>query len=449
MFGEECVLVIGKGISGLAATAHLERLGTKVLCVNTGERVPREWEEAVKKVVLSPGISPETDMVEHFRRKKIPIIGEIELAFAAEKGQLIAITGTNGKTTTTTLMGEIIKAHLGEERTLVVGNIGVPYTTEVVRSAHNTVTVAEISSFQLETTQEFKPYVSAILNISPDHLDRHHTMEAYARAKATIFKRQTDKDYCVLNYEDAYTESFVKKCPARVVYFSSAQELWDGYFLRGSKIVKSRDGMVCELLDVRKDMKLKGICNVENVMAAIAIADIMKIPWETTLGVIRQFRAVEHRIEYVDTVNGIEYYNDSKATNPDSAIWGLRAMDRPVILIAGGYDKKTEYDSWISQFDGKVKWLVLMGQTGQKIADCAGKYGFSNIKIVNARTEDSVYECFRMATNLADKGDAVLLSPACASYDLFANYEERGRCFKAYVRSLSQTGKEIRKPMSE
>ena len=207
--------------------------------------------------------------------------------------------------------------------------------------------------------------------------------------------------------------------------------------------------MVCELLDVRKDMNLKGICNVENVMAAIAIADIMKIPWETTLGVIRQFRAVEHRIEYVDTVNGIEYYNDSKATNPDSAIWGLRAMDRPVILIAGGYDKKTEYDSWISQFDGKVKWLVLMGQTGQKIADCAGKYGFSNIKIVNARTEDSVYECFRMATNLADKGDAVLLSPACASYDLFANYEERGRCFKAYVRSLSQTGKEIRKPMSE
>ena len=345
---------------------------------------------------------------------------------------MVGVTGTNGKTTTTTLTGEILKAHLGQEKVFVVGNIGRPYTMECQKTTPETVTVEELSSFQLETVEEFHPAVSAILNITPDHLNRHHTMEAYVAAKERIAARQTRDDLCVLNFENTYTRDFGARCPARTVYFSSVRPLEEGYWLRGSTIIKSEGGRDQELLDIHRDMRLVGLCNVENVMAAIAIAQGMGVPMDCILSVIRDFRAVEHRIEYVDCVAGVEYYNDSKATNPDAAIQGIRAMSRPTVLIGGGYDKENTYDEWIESFGGRVKCLVLIGQTREKIAECARKHGFDRIRFA-----DTFQECLELCTELAREGDAVLLSPACASWGMFSDYEARGRQFKEYVGRLA------------
>jgi len=302
-----------------------------------------------------------------------------------------------------------------------------------LKTKENTVTVGEISSFQLETIHTFRPKVSAILNITPDHLDRHHIMEAYVEAKEAIASNQTKDDVCVLNYDNEYTRAFAKNCPAKAVLFSSKEELSEGYYLRGTKIVKREAGRIEELLDIHQDMNLVGMCNVENVMAAIAIAEGMAVPMATILRVIKGFRAVEHRIEFVATKRGVDYYNDSKGTNPDAAIQGIRAMSKPTILIGGGYDKHSEYDEWIESFEGKVKWLVLIGQTKEKIAECARAHGFTNIKFA-----DTYEECLQLCTQLAECGDAVLLSPACASWGMFPNYEVRGHVFKEYVHGLTE-----------
>lgn len=450
--GKKC-LVIGSGISGVGSVGLLEYMGAEVTLYDSNEELtaealreklpkesnavciagalPEEILGTADTVVLSPGVPIDIPLVNKLRDNGAAIIGEIELGYREEKGRVAAITGTNGKTTTTTLVGEIMKAHAGEDKIFVVGNIGNPYTSECLKTAPDTVTVGEISSFQLETIQEFHPAVSAILNITPDHLNRHHTMEAYVAAKENITLNQTKEDVCVLNYENEYTRAFGEKCPARVVFFSSARELRDGYYLKGEKIVKSVSGKGEVLLDIRKDMNLVGICNVENVMAAIAIAESMNVPMDTILSVIRKFHAVEHRIEYVATKGGVDYYNDSKGTNPDAAIQGIKAMRKPTVLIGGGYDKQSEYDEWIESFDGKVKYLVLIGQTREKIAECARKHGFDKIRFA-----DTYEECLKLCTELAESGDAVLLSPACASWGMFPNYEVRGQLFKEYVKGL-------------
>lgn len=450
--GEKC-LVIGSGISGVGSVALLEHIGAEVVLYDSNEKLtaqdmrrklapdsravciagklPEEVIDAAETVVLSPGVPVDIPLVEELRAKGADIIGEIELGYRLEKGRVIAVTGTNGKTTTTTLMGEVMKAHLGDRKVFIVGNIGNPYTSECLKTGADTVTVGEISSFQLETMKEFHPVVSAILNITPDHLNRHHTMEAYVKAKENITGNQTEKDVCVLNYENEYTRDFGARCPARVVYFSSARELKDGYWLKGDKIMKSEGGSAGEVLDIHRDMNLVGTCNVENVMAALAMSEAAGVPRETVLSVIRKFKAVEHRIEFVDTKGGVDYYNDSKGTNPDAAIQGIKAMSKPTVLIGGGYDKQSDFDEWIESFEGKVKWLVLIGQTREKIADCARKHGFENIRFA-----DTYEECLRLCTELAQNGDAVLLSPACASWGMFPNYEERGRIFKEYVRGL-------------
>lgn len=452
--GRKC-LVVGSGVSGQGAVSLLGRMGAEIVLFDGGDgialeelegRVPRGArarcfvgqlpEEVLGQIdvaVLSPGVPVDSPLVEELTRRGVRVIGEIELGFLAERGRVAAVTGTNGKTTTTTLVGEIMKAHLGRDRVFVVGNIGDPYTMEVAKSGPDTVTVGEISSFQLETVESFRPGVSAILNITPDHLNRHHTMEAYVEAKERIARRQGPEDICVLNYENAYTRDFGGRCPARVVYFSSARELAEGYFLRGEEICLARDGRVTALLNIHRDMRLVGMCNVENVMAAIAIATGMGVPMDTILGTVREFRAVEHRIEYVATKKGVDYYNDSKGTNPDAAIQGIRAMSRPTVLIGGGYDKESEFDEWIESFDGKVEWLVLIGQTREKIARCAREHGFERIRMA-----DSYEECLRLCTQLARPGDAVLLSPACASWGMFPNYETRGRIFKEYVNGLEE-----------
>lgn len=446
-------LVIGSGISGVGSAALLEHMGADVVLYDSSDaltaeeirkklpenskaacvagELPEELRKSVKTVVLSPGVPVDIPLVEELRAGGAEIMGEIELGYQEEKGRVAAITGTNGKTTTTTLVGEIMKAHLGAEKVFVVGNIGNPYTSECLKTGKDTVTVGEISSFQLETVIDFHPAVSAILNITPDHLNRHHTMEAYVKAKENITLNQTKEDICVLNYENEYTRAFGDRCPARVVWFSSARELEEGYFLKGDKIIKSVSGSRQEIMDIHKDMNLVGMCNVENVMAAIAVAEGMGVPMDTVLPVIRSFHAVEHRIEFVATKGGVDYYNDSKGTNPDAAIQGIKAMSKPTVLIGGGYDKQSGYDEWIESFDGKVKWLVLIGQTREKIAECARKHGFDRIRFA-----DTYQECLELCTQLAEEGDAVLLSPACASWGMFPNYEVRGELFKEYVRGL-------------
>jgi len=258
-------------------------------------------------------------------------------------------------------------------------------------------------------------------------------MEAYVAAKEAVASHQTKADICVLNYDNDYTRAFADRCPATPVLFSSHHELENGYFLRGDKIIKSVNGKEHELMDIHKDMNLVGLCNVENVMAAIAIAEGMQVPMETILTVIRGFHAVEHRIEFVATKGGVDYYNDSKGTNPDAAIQGIKAMSKPTVLIGGGYDKQSEYDEWIDSFDGKVKCLVLIGQTREKIAECARKHGFDKIRFA-----DTYEECLKLCTALAEPGDAVLLSPACASWGMFPNYEVRGQLFKEYVHGLAE-----------
>ncbi len=453
--GQNC-LVVGSGISGIGAVKLLSEFGAKITlydsnaeltvealknklpeavrdaveCI-TGE-LPAAAEEKTEVLVLSPGVPTDLDFVNRLRDRGVSVIGEIELGFMAEKGKMAAITGTNGKTTTTTLVGEIMKAYRGEEKVFVVGNIGNPYTLEVLKTAEDTVTVGELSSFQLETVHTFHPRVSAILNITPDHLNRHHTMENYVAAKEAITCNQDKSDICVLNYNDAYTREFgLNRCPAKAVFFSSADELKDGYFLRGTKIVKAVDGEESIILDVNDDMRILGVHNAENVMAAIAVAEGMGVPMDVIVGVIREFRGVEHRIEFVATKQGVDYYNDSKGTNPDAAIRGICAMNRPTVLIGGGYDKHNEYDEWVECFEGRVKSLVLIGQTREKIAECCKAHGFDKIHF--AETYD---ECLKLCTSLAEPGDAVLLSPACASWGMFPNYETRGRMFKDYVRAL-------------
>ena len=451
---KEKVLVVGTGKSGIAATQLLLRTGKLPVLFDSNAELDKDeilgklslsgdekkqveivlgdlTEEEKKElsgVVLSPGVPTDTEFVNDLRNRGLLISGEIELAFEQEKGAVLAITGTNGKTTTTTLLGEIMKAT--GKKTFVVGNIGNPYTLEAEKTDADSVTVAEISSFQLETIHTFRPRVSSILNITPDHLNRHHTMENYVKAKQNITKNQTKEDYCVLNAEDPYTDAFLEQCPATVILFSSQRELADGYFYADECIYKAVQGKKQKLMNIH-EMRLLGMHNVENVMAAIAMADAYGADMEVILNVVRDFKAVEHRIEYVKTVRGVDYYNDSKGTNPDAAIKGIGAMVKPTYLIGGGYDKQSEYDEWIESFGGKVRKLVLLGQTREKIADCAKKHGFTDYIFV-----DDLQQAVDYCAEHAKEGEAVLLSPACASWGMFPNYEVRGKMFKDMVNAL-------------
>ena len=446
------VLVVGSGKSGIAAMQLLKKAGANCVLFDGNTELdveeirgrledakdapvflgtlPKEVDDALTLIVLSPGVPTDLPMVEAYRQREIPIWGEIELAFAFERGDVLAITGTNGKTTTTALLGEIMKAYF--ENVFVVGNIGIPYTQMVTQTSENSVTVAEISSFQLETVHDFRPAVSAILNITPDHLNRHHTMENYALAKENITCNQSKEQYCVLNYEDDFLRAFGENCKAQVIYFSSLRELADGYFCKGEEIYRAVSGKPERLMNIH-DMKLLGRHNWENVMAAIAMADAYGVPMDVIIKTVCAFKAVEHRIEFVATVGGVDYYNDSKGTNPDAAIKGIEAMVKPTYLIGGGYDKQSTYDEWIESFDGKVKKLVLLGQTREKIADCAKAHGFTDYLFV-----ESLQEAVDYCAGAAKAGEAVLLSPACASWGMFPNYEVRGQMFKEMVFALQK-----------
>ena len=455
---EKKVLVFGSGISGEAACSLLLREGAEVVLYDGNDKLDRE--EILSKipesgngslqillgtladekkaqllktldlVVMSPGVPTDLPIVNEMRDRGIPIWGEIELAYEAGKGEVLAITGTNGKTTTTSLLGQIMKNYT--ENTYVVGNIGNPYTSVALETTEDSVIVAEMSSFQLETIETFRPRVSAILNITPDHLNRHHTMECYIETKESITKNQTAGDTCVLNYEDEVLRRFGETLQTKVVFFSSKRRLEKGLYLDGEDIFYADGTTDTKVINVN-ELNILGKHNYENVMAAVGMSVSFGVPMDKIVEVLKRFQAVEHRIEYVTEKRGVKFYNDSKGTNPDAAIQGIRAMNRPTLLIGGGYDKQSEYDEWIESFDGKVKKLVLIGQTKEKIAECAKKHGFEDVILCDT-FEEAIDTCYANAVS----GDAVLLSPACASWGMFANYEERGRIFKEYVRNLAE-----------
>ncbi|WP_455949993.1 UDP-N-acetylmuramoyl-L-alanine--D-glutamate ligase [Eubacterium sp.] len=441
------VLVAGSGKSGIGAADLLKKVGADIVIYDGNEKInkddvlaklqnadnveviigelSKEVINSVDLMILSPGIAIDAPFVNEVRDAGVPIWGEVELAYVISKGKLIAITGTNGKTTTTALVGEIMAAYYRDVK--VVGNIGNPYTTTAFEATDDTVTVAEISSFQLETIHTFKPDVSAVLNITPDHLNRHYTMECYTNVKMSIAKNQDENQPVILNYEDEILRKYAPKLHNKIIWFSSKQELENGIYLEGKNIIYSHDGEK-EIITTTEDTTLVGIHNVENIMAAIGISISMGVPNDVIKKAIRKFKAVEHRIEYVTTIDDVIYYNDSKGTNTDASVKAIQAMTRPTILIAGGYDKKVSFDDWAKELKGKVKCLVLLGQTSNQIAETVRKYGFENI-IFTESLEEAVEECRKNA----ESGDAVLLSPACASWGMFDNYEQRGNMFKELV----------------
>lgn len=442
------VLVFGSGLSGTGAVGLLTEHGADVVLYDGNENLdkaelagriggsavqivlgtfPEELLQTLDLVVLSPGVPTDLPIVRQMFERGIEVIGEVELAYAFGKGDVLAVTGTNGKTTTTSLLGEIMKNY--KEEVYVVGNIGNPYTVAAGKMSEHAVAVAEMSSFQLESIVSFRPAVSALINITPDHLNRHHTMEAYIEAKKNIARNQTEEDWCILNYEDEVTREFGKNVRAQVLYFSSRRKLERGIYLDDGRIIYRNPEEIC-ICHV-DELQLPGTHNHENIMAAAAMAAVYGVPVDKIRESVKAFKGVEHRIEFVTEKNGVVYYNDSKGTNPDAAIKGIQAMNRKTVLIGGGYDKDSSYTEWIESFDGKVRKLILLGATKEKIAKDAESCGFHDYAFA-----DTFEEAVLMSAEIAGPGEAVLLSPACASWDMFPNYETRGDKFKEIVNSL-------------
>ena len=440
-------LVCGMARSGIAAAKLLNRLGARVTLQDMKKREessadvlalegqgivlytganPDEIACAQDLIVLSPGIPCDLPFIAAAENAGIEVISEVELAYRLTPCPITAITGTNGKTTTTTLTGEIMKtAYSG---TAVVGNIGVPYSEEVERLTEKDWVVAEISSFQMEKAKEFHPHISAVLNITPDHLNRHKTMDVYIAMKERVFAKQTAEDFCILNHGDETCRKMADKTAAKVFFFDSSETLAEGIYLDGDAI-EVRWGAINETLIHVDELQILGVHNYENVMAAAAMGICAGIALDTIRTVLKGFAGVAHRIEYVATVDGVDYYNDSKGTNVDASIRAVLAMKKPIVLIGGGYDKGSSFDEWTKLFPGRVKHLVLIGVTAPKVRASAEKFGFTAISDC-----ETFAEAVDLCREKAEDGDCVLLSPACASWGMFDNYEQRGDMFKEQVR---------------
>lgn len=450
-FKDKKVIVSGMAKSGVSAALLLKKLGAEVTIQDTKERDKVEKDAEMLErggvalylgknpddivldfdmVVLSPGVPTDLDFIKKAEENKIPVISEIELAYTVCKSPILAITGTNGKTTTTSLLGEIARNFNSNSK--VVGNIGIPFSDEVLETSEDAFVVAELSSFQLEKIVTFKPKVSAVLNITPDHLNRHKTLENYILAKERIFENQDENDFVILNYDDSVCRKMKEHTKAKAIYFSREEKLEEGVYADEKSIFIKLKGYDEKVIDI-DELKILGGHNVENAMAAIAMAVCADIPMDIIVKTLKGFRAVEHRIEFVEEVNGVEYYNDSKGTNPDAAIKAIEAMKRPILLIGGGYDKKSDFHEWIAKFDGKVKYMAVIGAVSEQIIATAEELGFKNYERAES-LEQAVELCYKNAK----EGDCVLLSPACASWDMFDSYEQRGRMFKDYVKKLGR-----------
>lgn len=445
------VLVCGMAKSGISAAKLLKKLGADVILQDakteeqlsdaieglkdTGIKLymgknPDDIAENMDMIVMSPGVPCDLDFVVKAKAKGIKVIGETELGFTLCKAPLIAITGTNGKTTTTSLVGEISK--LANDNTVVVGNIGNPLTECVLDLDGSGMAVAELSSFQLETIETFKPVVSAVLNITPDHLNRHKTLENYIAAKERVFENQTEENYCILNYNDPVTRKMSEKTKAKVVFFSYGTELEEGIYSDGKSIYVKAFELDEKIIDVN-ELKIVGAHNVENAMAAIGCCLGAGIEKDIIIKGLRQFKAVEHRVEFVREYKGVKYYNDSKGTNPDASIKAVEAMDGPICIIVGGYDKGSDFKDFIKTFEGRVKYAAVIGAVKEKMCLDMDALGFTSYE-----RADTFLQAIEFCVSNAKEGDCVLLSPACASWDMFKSYEERGKVFKEFVSKLGE-----------
>jgi UDP-N-acetylmuramoylalanine--D-glutamate ligase len=443
------ILVIGAARSGLAAAKYLqqkragvtltdakprEKLNREVLNLETeGIRLmlgadPEIMPMSYDYAVISPGVPLSIPLVKKIKEAGIPLLGELELAFRESVDPYIAITGTNGKTTTTALTGQIF---LDAGRPVFVGgNIGTPLVTGMENLTPNHIVVAEVSSFQLETIDSFRPKVAVLLNITPDHLDRHGDMAGYTKAKARIFENQRDSDFAVLNRDDPRIYKLASQTSGKVIFFSTKTVLERGVCVRQGQVAVNLNGNWINILDP-KDIYIKGRHNLENALAATATACCLGIPPESIAQTLKSFPGVAHRLEYVTEIDGVTYINDSKGTNPDSTIKALEAYSRPIVLIAGGRNKGSDFTQLAKIIKNKVRTLILVGEAAPAIRKAVENEGFNSF----VETTD-----FAKAVGLAQEkalpGDIVMLSPACASWDMFNNFEERGDLFKILVTAM-------------
>jgi UDP-N-acetylmuramoylalanine--D-glutamate ligase len=442
------VLVVGLGRSGTASAIFLQEHGAKVavsdaksevqlqkevsglldrgISIETGNHGERTFRDQ-DLIVVSPGVPSDQPSLQHARTLGIPVIGEVELASRFLQGKVLAITGSNGKTTTTTLVGEIM-AKSGKT-TLVGGNIGTPVISLVGKSSPDSYAVLEISSFQLETIERFCPWIAGILNITPDHLDRHHTFPAYVDAKARIFENQSSADFGILNAHDPTSAGLQSKIKGRLYWFSRKNTVENGAFLKGDQIIFQDQGKEQAVLS-RSDIHLKGEHNIENVLAAVTMTMLAGCTAQQVRQAVSEFRAVEHRLEFVTTINGVGFYNDSKATNVDATVKALESFPGNIHIILGGKDKGSDYTELVPLLRERTKRAYLIGAAAEKIS--------SQIQGATEITHSGTLErAVRQAFDSAKPGDVVVLAPACASFDQFENYEQRGRVFKEQVLGLA------------
>lgn len=450
-FSGKKILVIGAGISGRAASLALVQHGGTVMLndmkqIDTSEPMWQPLQAAgvdlvfgrqetslldgIDIVVPSPVISPEIPIMKEAISRGLPIWSEVEVACCVTNADMIGITGTNGKTTTTTLVGEIMKA--SGRQTVVGGNIGIGLSEQAADLPKEAVVVAELSSFQLEFTQTMKAKSATILNITPDHLDRHHTMEAYAAAKERIFRNQDGADYAVLNYDDAMVRAMEPNMTGNVVWISTQGEVPCGAFYRDGELVLRMDGterVICK----EKELQLFGKHNIQNCLAAALLTYTAGVSLDVIRTVLKEFKGVEHRLEKVRTIHGVTYYNDSKGTNTDASIKALEAFpEGHLILIAGGYDKMTPLDEFMALAAKRVDTLILLGNAADRFEEAAKKAGVKDIRKVGHSMERAIM----LARSIARVPQAVVLSPACSSFDMYDNYEQRGRVFKGIVNAI-------------
>jgi len=444
------VLVVGLGKSGLSSALFLRAQGAQVTVSDTrsaealAKEIPALLEAGIMVesgghglltfrrqdlIVVSPGVPMDTPEVKQVKAFGLPVIGELELASRFLNGRVVAITGSNGKTTTTTLVGKIF----GDAgiSTVVGGNIGLPVIDLVATSTADTVSVLEVSSFQLETTEQFRPWIAVVLNITPDHLDRHGNFENYAAAKTRITERQEADDFLVLNAEDKPTQMVAAKTRAQIYWFSPRRPVKQGAFVHGESIFFiAKEGAKAEPVMPVAEITLKGAHNIENVLAAVCAARLAGIPTEKIRASVAGFKGVEHRLEFVRLLRGVEFYNDSKATNVDAAMKAVSSFAGGVHLILGGKDKNSDYGTMAPLLKERVKVVYTIGSAAEKIE----RQLQGVVKIVSAGTmQAAVTE----AAKAAEAGDVVLLAPACSSFDQFENYEHRGQIFRQLVSELS------------
>lgn len=448
------VLVIGNARSGIGAAKLALHKGAKVCIYDSKpyEEWPCEMQTSIREMqemgiayalgvdpdveaydllILSPGVSPQIELVKRAHQAGVSITGEFEFASWYCKAPIIAITGTNGKTTTTTLVGEMMKSY--NDETYVVGNIGNAFSEEVEHISSKGIVVAEVSSFQLETAETFHPKVSALLNITPDHLNRHGSMENYCQAKYQIFENQNAQDFAIINKRDTYYEEAKTHIKGQVIEFSTTSIPEKGAYVLEDILYENFSGTPQAICKV-EELLIKGTHNVENALAAIAIGMAFGVPREIIRKVLISFKGVEHRTEYVMTKRGVDFFNDSKATNTDAAIAGLvglQSLKKPIRLIAGGMDKKISFKDWVKLFEGVVPKVYIIGETKQQIIDECLQVSYHAYE-----TFETLEEAVKAAYRESHPGECILLSPACASWDMFESYEQRGRLFKEIVNQL-------------